>query len=244
MTNRIREFRNKKGLSQKDFVQAFNKYLNVNKIKSITIPTFSRWENSLNSPTRNMWNVLASFMNIPVIVLQGAYSKDEILKLLQEDYINKVWYVPSKGKWPTRWWDEIPFNVDLVAMAYGIVPYDIPLEHKVLSDKQVNDLNFWRNNFSFIFNSLAIKWLITRPIDVTKDEILQAINESLKSEIFILENDEITKTKVNGKWSNTTPKDNLKKRQQYIDSHLFYDEDGADYFDWNRTHPLNNKTYR
>ena len=52
--NRLKELRNKKGMSQSQFVQAFNEVLISKKMKPITIPTYSRWENSLNSPTEKV----------------------------------------------------------------------------------------------------------------------------------------------------------------------------------------------
>ena len=52
--NRLKELRDKRGISQSQFVQAFNRLLINKKIKPITIPTYSRWENSLNSPTEKV----------------------------------------------------------------------------------------------------------------------------------------------------------------------------------------------
>lgn len=71
--NRLKELRDKKGMSQSQFVQAFNELLISKKMKPITIPTYSRWENSLNSPTEKVWQQLADFFEVSV-----SYIKDEI----------------------------------------------------------------------------------------------------------------------------------------------------------------------
>lgn len=71
--NRLKELRNKKGMSQSQFVQAFNEVLISKKMKPITIPTYSRWENSLNSPTEKVWRQLADYFEVSV-----PYLKDEI----------------------------------------------------------------------------------------------------------------------------------------------------------------------
>lgn len=79
--NRLKELRNKKGMSQSQFVQAFNELLISKKMKPITIPTYSRWENSLNCPTEKVWQQLADYFEVSV-----PYLKDEI----DTEYLEKL----------------------------------------------------------------------------------------------------------------------------------------------------------
>lgn len=79
--NRLKELRDKKGMSQSQFVQAFNELLISKKMKPITIPTYSRWENSLNSPTEKVWQQLADYFEVSV-----PYLKDEI----DTEYLEKL----------------------------------------------------------------------------------------------------------------------------------------------------------
>ena len=77
--NRIKELREKRSLSQRQFVTDFNKFLSTNKeqyknmrgVKEITFGTASRWENNLNKPTEYMWQALANFFNVSVDYLKG-----------------------------------------------------------------------------------------------------------------------------------------------------------------------------
>lgn len=82
--NRLKELRNKAGLSQNKLVSSFNNYLAKNNIKGITVPTFSRWENSNNSPTESMWNNLADYFNVSTSYLKGIPNKQFILKSANE----------------------------------------------------------------------------------------------------------------------------------------------------------------
>ena len=231
MVNRIREFRNKKGFSQRQFVKVFNQFLNDNKLKSITVPTFSRWENSISNPTEIMWNYLSEVMNEPMIVLKGAYSKKEILEKLQQEYIcgskensNSISHAIKNS--------EITFNVDLIAIAKGIVFYDQP-NFNLLTDKEINNFYFWKKNFSFIFDNLAINWLVTKPLDATDEDITNALNDALSVELLRLERDD--KDQKEGEEWIESPKELLEKRQDYINKHIFTDDDGASYVDFTKT---------
>ena len=69
--NRLKELRDKKGISQSQFVYEFNEFLISKKMKPITIPTYSRWENSLNSPTEKVWQQLADYFGTSVSYIRG-----------------------------------------------------------------------------------------------------------------------------------------------------------------------------
>lgn len=82
--NRLKELRNKASLSQNKLVSSFNNYLAKKNIKGITVSTYSRWENSNNSPTEAMWNNLADYFNVSTSYLKGIPNKQFILKSANE----------------------------------------------------------------------------------------------------------------------------------------------------------------
>ena len=81
--NRLKELRDKKGMSQSQFVQAFNELLISKKMKPITIPTYSRWENSLNSPTEKVWQQLADYFEVSVSYIKGEIDTEQLEKLIE-----------------------------------------------------------------------------------------------------------------------------------------------------------------
>ena len=81
--NRLKELRNKKGMSQSQFVQALNKLLISKKMKPITIPTYSRWENSLNSPTEKVWQQLADYFEVSISYIKGEIDTGQLEKLIE-----------------------------------------------------------------------------------------------------------------------------------------------------------------
>ncbi|MCT6891630.1 MAG: helix-turn-helix domain-containing protein [Lactobacillus sp.] len=83
MKSRIKELRNKKAMSQSQFVQTFNELLVSEKMKPITVPTLSRWENSLNSPTDDMWRQLADYFNVSVSYIKGEIDEEYLENLIE-----------------------------------------------------------------------------------------------------------------------------------------------------------------
>ena len=81
--NRLKELRNKKGMSQSQFVQAFNEVIISKKMKPITIPTYSRWENSLNSPTEKVWQQLADYFEVSVSYIKGEIDTEYLRKIIE-----------------------------------------------------------------------------------------------------------------------------------------------------------------
>lgn len=70
--NRIKELRNKKGLSQKEFAKAFNEFMkNSGSKKTVSYATISRWERGENEPKLEIWLKLSDFFDVPVYYLQG-----------------------------------------------------------------------------------------------------------------------------------------------------------------------------
>ncbi|MCO6528624.1 MAG: transcriptional regulator [Lactobacillus sp.] len=69
--NRLKELRQQKGLSQSKLCLSLNCFLRDKEIKPITVPTWSRWENGLNSPTKSMWKNLADYFKVSVSYIKG-----------------------------------------------------------------------------------------------------------------------------------------------------------------------------
>ena len=70
-------------MSQSQFVQAFNEVIISKKMKPITIPTYSRWENSLNSPTEKVWQQLADYFEVSVSYIKGEIDTEHLEKLVE-----------------------------------------------------------------------------------------------------------------------------------------------------------------
>ena len=72
--NRIKQLRNEEGLTQKEFAEAFNKYIyEINlTIKPINQSAVSRWETGKSSPTKATYEALADYFDVLVPYLRGA----------------------------------------------------------------------------------------------------------------------------------------------------------------------------
>ena len=175
--NRIKELREKRSLSQRQFVTDFNKYISTNEeqyknkrgVKEITFGTASRWENSLNKPTEYMWQALANFFNVSVDYLKGyGYSKDYIYKLLDDAY---------KEPYTKDYEIEPPFTNPVLSVKEEIEKY---CEQNKISIPKDTDLDFWKTNFNFIFNDKSVNRLLT-----TKDKYSDSdIKELIINAIF------------------------------------------------------------
>lgn len=76
--NRIKELRNKKGLSQKEFAKAFSDFIkNDENVKPVSYATISRWERGENEPKLETWIKLAVFFGVSVSYLQGLDEDEE-----------------------------------------------------------------------------------------------------------------------------------------------------------------------
>lgn len=175
--NRIKELREKRSLSQRQFVTDFNKYISTNEeqyknkrgVKEITFGTASRWENSLNKPTEYMWQALADFFNVSVDYLKGyGYSKEHIYKCLDDAY--KEPYVKGYEVEP-------PFTSPFLSAKEEIEKY---CEQNKISIPKDTDLDFWKTNFNFIFDDKLVNRLLT-----TKDRYSDSdIKELIINAIF------------------------------------------------------------
>lgn len=204
--NRIKELRQENKLSQ---IELANKVHASNQ-------AISAYESGTREPKEPMWQKLADFFNVSVAYLKGAYSKKEILAILQEAY-KKATHQEVGGYDLVK--DDIGFNVDLIMIAKGEIEPNEPQLKGMLSPNEVDDLKFWNTNFSFVFNSVAVNWLVTRPVETTKEEVLKAINESLQIEISKLTTDTTERQNEYGEWLES-PSQYLLQRQEFINNHI------------------------
>ena len=209
--NRIKQLRKNKHLTLVELGQALN----------LPKGTLSRYENEVREPKPETWQALADYFNVSIAYLKGAYSKDEISKMLQKAYKEGSKYQAS-NYYQIK--NSICFNVDLVMIAHGFIEPNEPSINGMLSQSDVNNFEFWKQNFSFIFESVAIAWLISRPIEVSDDEILKAINEAIQIELSKLATDTRERQDKDGYWLES-PSKYLSKRQDFINNHI--NDDGT-----------------
>ncbi|RMC46541.1 helix-turn-helix transcriptional regulator [Lactobacillus sp. ESL0230] len=81
--NRLKELREQKGLSQSKLCLDLNCFLRDKEKKTITFPTWSRWENGINTPTEAMWENLADYFKVPISYIKGEIDINKIQKILQ-----------------------------------------------------------------------------------------------------------------------------------------------------------------
>lgn len=89
--NRIKQFRNEEGLTQKELAEAFNKYIYENNltIKPINSSVISKWETGKSSPTKATYEALANYFDVLVPYLRGA-TIYEILDPLEKGIYSHV----------------------------------------------------------------------------------------------------------------------------------------------------------
>ncbi len=174
--NRIKELREKRSLSQRQFVTDFNKYISTNEeqyknkrgVKEITFGTASRWENSLNKPTEYMWQALANFFNVSVDYLKGyGYSKEHIYKCLDDAY---------KQDYPVTFDVEPPSGNFFISSKDEIEDY---CKTKKINIPEDVGLEFWQKYFSFIFKDKSVKRLLTTKDNYSDGDIKELIIEAI-----------------------------------------------------------------
>lgn len=101
--NRIKQLRKEKGLTLQQVADDLTARLSKAKFdlqqfseggsskqgkKPIAKSTVLRWENEKNSPTAEMWGMLADYFGVSVDYLQGAWSEKEVLELMSSSLLD------------------------------------------------------------------------------------------------------------------------------------------------------------
>ena len=149
--NRIKEVRKKKGLSLQQVADAVGLGNN----------TISRYETEKREPKLETWQALANFFDVSVPYLQGiddkpntGYSKEYIYKCLDDAY---------KEKWKDPTGQIMGGGFDKVVDAY--------LAQKEIKKPSKIDMNFWKTNFNYLFETPNIRRLLTTKDKYSNDDI-------------------------------------------------------------------------
>lgn len=143
--NRIKQLRKEKGLSQAQLAKEVG----------ISNQIISFYENNKREPKIETWQALANFFDVSVPYLQGiddkpntGYSKEYIYQQLDDAY---------KEKWKDPTGQIMGSTFDRTVDTYLKL-------NKIKKPSKIS-LDFWRDNFSFIFDNFNINRLLT-----TKDK--------------------------------------------------------------------------
>lgn len=86
--NRIKQLRKEKGLTLQQVADDLTAALTKQGERHIAKSTVLRWENGKNSPTAEMWGLLANYFGVSVDYLQGAWSRKEVLELMSSSLLD------------------------------------------------------------------------------------------------------------------------------------------------------------
>lgn len=143
--NRIKELRKKNHLTLKDMGSKLN----------MLDSTLSQYENEKRTPNEATWQALADFFNVSVDYLKGyGYSKDYIYQQLDDAY---------KEKWEDPTGQIMGGGFDKVVDAY--------LAQKEIKKPSKIDMNFWKTNFNYLFETPNIRRLLTTKDKYSNDDI-------------------------------------------------------------------------
>lgn len=86
--NRIKQLRKEKGLTLQQVADDLTATFPPGNERVISKSTVSRWENEKNSPTAEMWGLLADYFGVSVDYLQGAWSEKEVIELMSSSLLD------------------------------------------------------------------------------------------------------------------------------------------------------------
>lgn len=242
MPNNIKKLRKSKHITMEQLAS----YISVGK------PTVSRWESEKILPTLENWQALANFFNVSVEYLQGAYSKEEIGKIVQGRCLDNV--KQEKDRLFLIFMPVTSETIENYLIAIGVIPYDIPKEKGLLTNEQINSINFWVENLEFLYNDVAMQWLINKPnLDASKEDVLSAVNSAMNTVI----NASITSYNRYDTFSYTYEMDKvvenhyMQKRLKFLEEHEYWDDEEVEeghweefpVYDFKHPHLLDGKKY-
>lgn len=165
MKNRIKEFRTKKDLTQKECVKSFNEYLEKKNIKGVTTATWSRWENGLNTPTEKMWNNLADFFNVDISRLKGIVLDQEqiavrLIPIIHNSYFDTWFFTNAKnkhGKTFNYFSPELVDNIDtyITIKNGGKLPYQLYKKNEIEFKLTESIFKYWYVNLQSLFEKMT-----------------------------------------------------------------------------------------
>lgn len=215
--NNLRKLRKQRKLTLDD----------IQKQTQINRGTYNNYENGTTEPKLETWQALADFFGVSVPYLQGAYSKDEVLAVLQKyysKYADDNFDITIDTLRNLVYFD-IGEVVDEFVISKGLKPWNIKKEAPLLTKEEVADFNYWKKNFNVLFDHAATSWLITKPtLEATEKDIIGALVDALSGE-----GDNVV----------------LTKRINFLNKHLYYKSRYPikTFYDFNHPHPLDGKEY-
>ena len=145
--------------------------------------TYNNYESGKTTPKPKTWQALADFFNVSVDYLKGyGYSKEHIYKLLdtmyKEDWMDETIF--SAGLADKFLKDQVNNSLMTNFFAKSSIEiycenHGIRIPNKLRRNYGKYDLDFWKNNFSFIFDDTLIKRLLTTRDSYTDNEIKRLI---------------------------------------------------------------------
>mgnify|MGYP003604529098 CR=1 FL=1 len=233
--NRLREIRENEKMTLKEVADK----LKQNEIIKITPDALAKYERNDREPTEETWQKLANFFNVSVAYLKGAYSKEEIASIAQKAY--KEQYDKKDMELFNIAVSKLRFiTVDDYFISIGVIPYDIKQESFLLSEKQVNDVDFWCKHLEPIYEKISVKWLLEKPtLNANENDVLSAVNSAMDS-IINESSIALTNPWLNRNYGEISDNSYFAKRIDFMNKHLFYEETGENtppipYIDWNKT---------
>lgn len=199
----------------------------IQKQTQINRGTYNNYENGTTEPKLETWQALADFFGVSVPYLQGAYSKDEVLAVLQKyysKYADDNFDITIDTLRNLVYFD-IGEVVDEFVISKRLKPWNIKKEAPLLTKEEVADFNYWKKNFNVLFDHTATDWLITKPtLEATEKDIIGALVDALSGE-----GDNVV----------------LTKRINFLNKHLYYKSRYPikTFYDFNHPHPLDGKEY-
>lgn len=244
--NNLRKLRKQRKLTLDD----------IQKQTQINRGTYNNYENGTTEPKLETWQALADFFGVSVPYLQGAYSKDEINKIVIASYneyfeaynIKKLFLiVQSLNGW----------TIEDYLIAVGAVPFDTPKTHFLINKDQMGDYDFWKKNLEPIYKNVAVKWLLEKPgINATKEDVLKAVNSAMNTVIAYSSSTIVSRNLgadeiIHFDYSSIAENQFMHKRYNFLDMHEWNDDeelpDGSHqlvpFYDFNHSHPLDGKIY-
>lgn len=210
MNNRIKELRQKKKLTQKELAKELG----------ITQTVVGKYEHGDINPRPDKWQKMAEFFGVSVDYLKGAWSKNEILKLIQDCYISNLSYIDELEK----------DRQDIIKQLsiYGKENYSALLNS--VKEKAIEQPQKVFNNFSKDFDAKAA---------VNSSEFEGAFSELFDE----LANIEFKQKRIGTKLITLTESDTKEKKlaaaiQDYFESIQNYLEQDSELEHFNRLYPL------
>lgn len=216
--------------------------------------TYNNYENGTTEPKLETWQALANYFNVSVPYLQGAYSKEEIAKIVQDCYKRGI----NNGNPKT-----VPFlvltnlfndTIDNYFISLGLIPYSIKATQSLLKPEQINNLDFWLENLKPLYNNVAMKWLITKPnLNATDEDILSAGNSAMSEFINVSATAYTSLNAYNYDYDIEQVVKNhyMQKRLKFLEEYEYWVDEEIDeghyvqypVYDFKHPHPLDGKKY-